>query len=78
ASIGTNIGERQGIAALARGHAGAYTDNKDGSEVAYSPFNVGGWSGFTLQSNAEFFGPIRSNQLRVGVALLALLALAAA
>jgi len=78
ASIGTNIGEPQGFAALSHGHAGAYTDKKDGSEVAFSPLHVGGWAGFTVQSGAEFFGPIRSNQLHVGVALLALLALAAA
>jgi len=39
---------------------------------------VGGWSGVTVQSAAEFFGPIRSSDLRIGVAVLVLLVLATA
>jgi diguanylate cyclase (GGDEF)-like protein len=77
-SIGTRLAVPRALAAVARGRSGAYEDSRTGREVAFSPFGVGGWSGVTEQNGAEFFGPIRSSDLRVGVALLALLALAAA
>lgn len=76
--IGTSVGQPRALTALSHGRGGAYEDAKAGTEVSFSALGVGGWSGFTTQSSAEFFGPIRSSDLHVGVALLALLALAAA
>jgi len=76
AAIGTRLAQSAAMAAIAQGRGGSYSAN--GVEVTYAPLGVGGWSGFTLQSNAEFFGPIRSSVLRIGIALLALLVLAAA
>ena len=78
AAIGTTVGQPRAIAALARNHGGAYQDARHGTEVSYSPFGVGGWGGMTEQSASEFFGPIRSSDLHIGLALLGLLALASA
>ncbi len=74
AAIGTSLGQSRAVAAVAHGRTGAY--QLDGEEVSYAPFGVGGWSGMTVQSSSEFFGPIRSSDLHVGVALLGLLAVA--
>jgi diguanylate cyclase (GGDEF)-like protein len=75
-SVGTDLGQPRALAALAEGRSGTYTAG--GLEVSYSPYGVAGWSGMTTQSATEFFGPIRSGNLRIGIALLALLAVASA
>ena len=75
-SVGTNLGQHRAVAALAKGLSGSYTGG--GLQVSYSPYEVAGWSGMTTQSASEFFGPIRSGNLRIGIALLALLAVASA
>lgn len=78
AAIGTKLGEPGALAALAKGRSGGIQDDRRGTEVAYAPFGLGGWAGATVQSADEFFGPVRSSDLRIGVTLLALLALASA
>ena len=75
-AVGTRLDQPRAMAKLARGHGGSYT--LAGKEVTFAPFTVGGWSGFTVESASEFFGPIRSSDLRVGLALLGLLAIASA
>jgi diguanylate cyclase (GGDEF)-like protein len=77
-SIGTAVGQPHAMTQLGRGHGGSYQDSKAGNEVTYEPFGVGGWGGFIVQSSSEFFGPTRANSLHIGVALVALLAVAAA
>ncbi len=75
-AIGTLLRQPRALAASARGRSGAYQLN--GLEVNYAPYGVGGWSGVTVESAAEFFGPIRSSDLHIGLALLGLLVVAAA
>ena len=75
-SVGTTIGQPRAVSAVAKGRSGSYTAG--GLEVSYSPYAVAGWSGMTTESASEFFGPIRSGNLRIGIALLALLAVASA
>lgn len=77
-SIGTSVGQPRAVAALAKSRGGAYEDAKRGTEVSYAPLGVGGWAGVTVQSASEFFGPIRSSDLHIGLALLGMLALASA
>ncbi|HMK63837.1 MAG TPA: diguanylate cyclase [Acidimicrobiales bacterium] len=77
AVIGTNLGQPAAVAAVAKGHRGSY-QSPAGDEVSYAPLGVGQWSGVTVQSADEFFGPIRSTDLHIGLALLGLLALASA
>ncbi|MBV8161302.1 MAG: EAL domain-containing protein [Acidimicrobiia bacterium] len=80
AAVGTTLLNNPGLTAASSGRHG-FAEFGSGSHrqvVSYAPVGVGGWSVPTLQSAGEFFGPIRSGQLRVELALLALLALAAA
>lgn len=72
--VGRSIGQPRAVLALQRSLSGDYTQN--GSLVSYAPFGVSGWSGFTIQASTEFFGPIHASNLRVEVAITALLAIA--
>jgi diguanylate cyclase (GGDEF)-like protein len=72
--VGRSIGQPRAIQALNRNVSGDYTQR--GSLISYSPFGIGGWSGLTIQASAEFFGPIHASNLRVEVAITALLAIA--
>lgn len=74
ADVGRSIGQPRAVNAVVQGKAGDYQGN--GHLVSYAPFGVGGWSGMTVQNSSEFFGPIRSGQLRVELAIIALLAIA--
>ncbi|HEX4862922.1 MAG TPA: diguanylate cyclase [Acidimicrobiales bacterium] len=74
AEVGRSIGQPRAVNAIAHNQAGDY--QRDGRLVSYAPFGVGGWSGMTLERSSEFFGPIRSGQLRVEAAIIALLAIA--
>ncbi|MBV8236340.1 MAG: diguanylate cyclase, partial [Acidimicrobiia bacterium] len=80
AAVGTTLPNNPGLAAAgAGGHGFAEFGSGAGRQVvSYAPVGVGGWSVLTLQSANEFFGPIRSGHLRIELALLPLLALAAA
>jgi diguanylate cyclase (GGDEF)-like protein len=75
ADIGKPLGLSQVMTNVAKGRGGNFRDSRHGTEVSFAPFGVGGWSGVTVESAAEFFGPISSGDLRIGLALLALLAL---
>jgi diguanylate cyclase (GGDEF)-like protein len=77
-AIGTELDEPQVLAALAKGKTGGIEDARRATEVTYAPLGVGGWAGATVQNANEFFGPVRSSNLRIGLALLAMLALASA
>ena len=74
ADIGRSIGQPVAVNAVGQNQSGDYQRN--GRLVSYAPFAVGGWSGMAVQSSSEFFGPIRSGQLRVESAIIALLAIA--
>jgi signal transduction histidine kinase len=78
--IAQQVPSSPALAALAAGRSGLEEFSRDGTAmiVTYSPIGVGGWSVVTEQEAAEFFGPIRSGKLRVNLALIGLLAVAAA
>ncbi|HXZ61929.1 MAG TPA: sensor domain-containing diguanylate cyclase [Acidimicrobiales bacterium] len=78
ADIGMNLGQPAAVAGAAKGHGGNYQSATTGDEVSYAPLGLGGWEGVTVESASEFFGPIRSNTLHIGLAVLGLLALASA
>jgi diguanylate cyclase (GGDEF)-like protein len=71
--IGRPVGEPAAVSFLARGKSGDYVDHHSNDVVSYAPFGIGGWAGATTQGAGEFFGPIRSGNLRVEVAIVALL-----
>jgi diguanylate cyclase (GGDEF)-like protein len=74
AYIARSIGQPLAVNAVEQNRSGDYQRN--GRLVSYAPFAVGGWSGIAVQSTSEFFGPIRSGELRVESAIIALLAIA--
>lgn len=76
--VGTHLAQPQALAGATEGSSGSYRDTRQGTEVTYASFGVGGWFSVTVQSAAVFFGPIRSSDLRIGLALIGLLALASA
>ena len=75
--IGKPFGFAAAEAGIARGRVGNYTSTHPADVVAYSTFGLGGWGGATVQSTAEFYGPLQSGRLRVELAIVALLILAA-
>ncbi|MBV9286034.1 MAG: EAL domain-containing protein [Acidimicrobiia bacterium] len=78
--VGTTLPSNPGVSAAANGHHGfaEFGSGKSRQVVSYAPVGVGGWAVLTVQRSNEFFGPIRSGHLRIQLALLVLLALAAA
>ena len=74
--IGNPLGQRVASAELSHGKSGSYQDRGSSAVVSYAPFGIGGWAGVTTQRSAEFFGPMRSGNLRVELAIVALLVIA--
>jgi len=62
---------------IAAGRSASFVDARTHDVVSYSAFGVGGWGGATVQSASEFYGPLRSGQLRIELAIVALLVVAA-
>lgn len=75
--VGKPFGFGRAEAGIARGKVGTYLATTSNTVVAYSVFGVGGWGGATIQDANEFYGPLRSGRLRVELAIVALLSLAA-
>jgi len=77
--IGTPLPAGAVLDALRRGRSGLLTyDDAGVPRVAtFAPLGQAGWGAVTTQTVAEFYGPIRSGHLRIQLALVALLALAA-
>ena len=75
--IGTRLVYRRARADIAHGRNANYLDTGAHDEVVTdSTFGIGGWGGATVQSAAEFYGPLQSGHLRVEIAVVALLILA--
>ena len=77
AEIGNRFGSPRATTGVARGATGTYVDSRTHQVVAFSALGVGGWGGATVQSVNEFYGPLRAGSLRVELAIVALLVLAA-
>ena len=75
-AIGTSLGQPRAVAGVQQGRAAVYDDGATAATVAYAPFGIGGWAGVTVQSSAEFYGPIRSGHLSMELVIVALLAVA--
>lgn len=68
------------LRALAGNRAGMVDYQRDGEKMvaSYSPVGLSGWGTVTEESASDFYGPLRSSQNRIDMAVLALLAVAAA
>jgi diguanylate cyclase (GGDEF)-like protein len=75
--IGKRFPYHRAFEGIVRGANGNYVDAGSHDLVAYSGFGVGGWGGAAVQSSAEFYGPLRSGRLRIELAIVAMLVLAA-
>gem|GEM_PF-3427670 len=78
--VGTTLPNNPGVSAAAAGRSGfaQFGTGSNRQVVSYAPVGVGNWGVLTVQRASEFFGPIRSGHLRIQLALLVLLAVAAA
>src|SRR3954470_1552318 len=45
--------------------------------VSHAPLGIGGWTSMTLQSSAEFYGPLKNSRHLIDLSLVAVLAVAA-
>ena len=80
ADIGRPFPGEPVLRALQTGSEGFVHYMADGKHMvaSYAPVGIGGWGSVIVQRSDEFFGPIAAGGFRVGVALLALLFVAAA
>jgi diguanylate cyclase (GGDEF)-like protein len=80
AVVGTRLSGPPVLAAVAQGRSGliGYGHGSASRIVSFAPFRLGGWGSLTVQDAGEFYGPIRSGQLHIELALVALLGIAAA
>jgi diguanylate cyclase (GGDEF)-like protein len=77
--VGTTLAQASVVAALAQGRSGLVDSHAGGASAvsSFAPFRFGGWGSVTTEDAGEFYGPIRSGQLHIELALLALLVIAA-
>ncbi len=74
--IGRSLPYSQARPDIARGHVTSFTASHGNELVSVTPFGIGGWGGAAAQSANEFYGPLRSGNLRIELAILALLVVA--
>ena len=74
--IGAHLVYGRALTDIAHGRDANYLDAGAHDVVTDSMFGIGGWGGATVQSAAEFYGPLQSGPLRVELAVVALLILA--
>ena len=73
AQVGKHLPFAQAEADLRHGRSTGLIDTRSSDVVSVAPFGVGGWGGVTAQKESEFYGALRSDDLRVELAILALL-----
>jgi len=74
--IGRHLDQPRALASIAGGGNGIYQGRRSASTVAYASIGLGGWGGLTIQSAAEFYGPVQSGHLTIELGIIALLAVA--
>lgn len=77
--VGQEIRPSPAVGAVRAGKSGFTEFERNGERfvATYAPIDVGDWAVVTEQHAGEFFGPIRSGGLRVNLALIGVLAVAA-
>lgn len=76
----TDIGRRlpfsRAVSDIGHNRTEGFLDDHSNDVVSVASFGIGGWGGVTSQSGSEFYGALRSDNLRVELAILALLVIA--